>query len=204
MTPNSIVAPVRAGDNPFVTQRTDAIRFNFCNAPFESIECFADHVESKNFRGAIRGQRGRGKTTLLCDLYHHLRKQDHDCELAFISREAELQKTDLATLNQRGASGAILLVDGIERLSLMARNRLLLRSRGFRGLIATTHRIGPLRTLAYCRTSPESLQSILDSLEVRDPQIRARANRLLPRFRGNIRQVLRQLYDEVAEGKLIA
>jgi len=192
--------PVAARDNPFIVQRTDAILFDFCDTPFVGMEAFAKHVAGFGFRGAIVGKRGRGKTTLLSELHSWLINQSLDCELAFINRETKLQGDRITQLVQRGNAGAILLIDGLERLPFLARHRFVSQSKSFGGFIATTHQTGRLKTLVRCRSSLKSLQGILDSLGITNPRLRSNAVSLWSRHRGNIRLVLRQLYDDVAEG----
>ncbi len=193
---------ISAKNNPFIVQRTDAIPFNFQETPFANIASFAQHAESYNFRGAILGQHGRGKTTLLCDLSLWFCQQGRDSELVFIPRENSHQKRIINHAIQRGESGAIVLIDGLERLSLLTRQRLIGRTKSFAGFIATTHHLGRLPTLIRCHTSQQTLAAVLDSLGISQPDIVASSIRLFPKHRGNIRFVLRDLYDQFADGKI--
>ena len=200
----NIPTPIRvtARSNPFAVQRTDAIPFDFGESRFDDIESFYRHAKECNFRGAIRGRHGRGKTTLLCSLNSFLYDQNIDCELIFLPRNRELQTQVIETVIRRGNDGAIILVDGIERLPLLVRQRLISRSKSFRGFIATTHFIGRLRTLIQCRTSQQTLKSVLKSLDLDQPGIVAAAMPLIAKNRGNLRSVLRALYDQFADGKI--
>jgi hypothetical protein len=193
---------VSAKDNPFMVQRTDAIRFDFRETDFSSVEAFAHHVETYKFRGAILGRHGRGKTTLLCDLNSHFCEQDVDSELVFLPRGTQLHQDAVADLVRRGEDGAIVLVDGLERLSFLRRQRLITHSRTFAGFIATTHRSGRLRTLIRCRTSQRTLMAVLDSLDLNRPKIARPALALLSKRKGNVRLVLRDLYDQYADGHI--
>ncbi len=193
---------VLAKDNPFVVQRTDAISFDFAETDFEDIASFAHHVGTSNFRGAILGPHGHGKTTLLCDLQKWFLSQEIDCELVFLPREKAPRQATLAETIQRGRRGAIILLDGIERLPFVARQRLVGQSKSFNGFIATTHRRGRLPTLIQCRTSQRTLMAILDALELKRPEIRAAGIPLLSKYNGNMRFVLRELYDQYANGQL--
>lgn len=194
---------VSARENPFMVQRTDAIPFDFQETDFKSIEAFANHARTFNFRGAILGAHGRGKTTLLSDLNSYLRKQAIDCELVFLPRETDRQQVAIENLVRRGQAGAIVLLDGLERLSFFQRPRLIARSRSFAGFIATTHRSGSLRTLILCRTSQSTLAAVLDSLELNRPAIAKPAMALLAKRKGNVRLVLRDLYDQYADGQIV-
>jgi len=193
---------VSARNNPFAVQRTDAVPFDFSETSFNDTEAFYLHARKLDYRGAIRGRHGRGKTTLLCDLASFFRDQDIDCELAFLPREKELQHQMVDRIVHRGSDGAIVLVDGIERLPLLARHRLISRSKSFGGFIATTHHVGRLRTLVHCKTSEQTLRSVLKSLDLDQPAIVEAALPLVARNRGNLRSVLRELYDQFADGKI--
>lgn len=193
---------ISAKDNPFMVQRTDAIPFDFLETHFEDIGAFAKHVETFNFRGAILGGHGRGKTTLLGDLKSYLYNQEIDCELVFLPRQIDEQQTAVASLVRRGQGGAIVMVDGLERLPFFARQRLIARSKSFAGFIATTHRSGRLRTLIRCHTSSGTLTAVLDALELNRPEIVVLAKALLSKHKGNVRLVLRDLYDQYADGRI--
>ena len=193
---------VSARNNPFAVQRTDAIPFDFSETPFEDIASFYRHAKAFNFRGAIRGRHGNGKTTLLCDLSRYLKDQEIDCELALLPRETKLQQQAVEKLTRRGIDGAIILVDGIERLPFIDRLRLIPRSKSFAGFIATTHYIGRLRTLVRCGTSEQTLMAILRSLNMDQADVVAAGKPLVSKHRGNLRSVLRELYDQFADGKI--
>ena len=193
---------VLAKDNPFTVQRTDAIPFDFQETHFENIEAFAKHVEKSSFRGAIVGGHGRGKTTLLCDLNSYFCNQGIDCELVFLPRETDPQKEAVQNLVRRGQGGAIVMIDGIERLPFFQRQQFIARSRGFAGFITTTHHFGRLRTLIRCRTSQFTLTAVLDALELNRPRISMSATTLLSKHKGNMRLVLRDLYDQYADGHI--
>ena len=193
---------VLAKDNPFNVQRTDAIPFDFRETHFENLKAFAKHVETFSFRGAILGDHGRGKTTLLCDLNSFFCEQGVDCELVFLPRETNLQRSAVQSLVRRGQGGAIVMIDGIERLSFLQRQQLIARSKVFAGFIATTHHFGRLRTLIQCRTSQRTLTAVLEALELNRPEIVTSATTLLSKHRGNMRLVLRDLYDQYADGHI--
>jgi len=199
---------VCAKNNPFIVDRTDAIAFGFEETDFENIESFAKHAQTFNFRGAILGRHGRGKTTLQHDLHSWLCEHEIDCEFVFLPREKDLQTGAIENIMRRGQAGAIVLVDGLERLPFFRRQRLVNDSKSFAGFIATTHRpsrsisSNRLQTLIRCRTSQRTLMAVLDSLELNRPEIRAAGIPLLSKHNGNMRLVLRELYDQYADGRL--
>lgn len=195
------VTRVSARNNPFSVQRTDAIPFDFAETPFEDVQAFYRHAKQLDCRGAIIGKHGRGKTTLLCDLHSFLCQNRIESELVFLPREKVLQSDAITNTIKRGASGAIILIDGMERLPLFVRQKLLSDSKSFRGFIATTHRISRLRSLIRCRTSQRTVASVLDSLDLNNPEITTTSRLLFAKHRGNIRFVLRDLYDQFADGE---
>lgn len=93
----------------------------------------------------------------------------------------------------------IILLDGAEQLSRWQWFRLRRQTRQAAGLVITDHAPGRLPTLLECRTSPELLSEIVS--ELLGDEARGcfpRAEKLLRDHRGNIRDVLRALYDERA------
>lgn len=191
-----------ARENPFVVQRTDALPFDFRDTPFANINEFFEHVAGAGFRGAIVGKHGQGKTTLLCDLHSLMKKRDQDCELIFVPSDRSEQKAVIQNLIDRGCDGAVLLIDGLERVPFFARHHLVSSSKQFAGFIATTHFRGRLRTLVHCQSSPETLVGILQSLGTANENLVSRALDLWANHRGNVRSVLRDLYDLRAEGSI--
>ena len=200
-TKASVGRCVSAKDNPFAVQRTDALHFDFQETHFVDVNAFAKRAQTLNYRGAILGRHGHGKTTLLCDLHLWLGEQQIDCELMFVPREKGLQGAALEKMIRRGQGGCIILIDGLERLPFFARQRLLNKSKSFGGFVATTHRPSRLRKLIHCRTSHRTLLAVLDSLELNQPEIRAAGISLLSKHHGNMRCVLRGLYDQFANGQ---
>ncbi|QEG23883.1 hypothetical protein [Mariniblastus fucicola] len=198
----TLAQPVSAKDNPFAVVQTDSIPFDFQETCFSTLDEFGEYVQDRNYRGAILGRHGHGKTTLLCSLQQWLHRQGTECETVFLPRRNEDQRSALENLSHRGRCGAVVLVDGLERLSFFTRQLLVSQSRSFGGFIATTHRPNRLPTLVRCRTSHQTLLAALNSLNIDSPEIHSTAVGLFSKHRGNLRLVLRELYDNVADGKL--
>lgn len=194
--------PVSARHNPFAVQRTDAVPFDFSETSFVDIVEFYQHVKEHKFRGAIVGKHGRGKTTLLSDLSSLMRDRDIDCELVFFPRERQRQQEVIEEVIHRGACGAIIFVDGLERLPFLSRQRVVRQSKAFGGFIATTHWPGRLKTLIRCRTSEQTVEAVLKSLRIDQPSITLAAKQRFLTRRGNVRLVLRDLYDQYADGQI--
>ena len=68
------------------------------------------------------------------------------------------------------------------------------RTRRAGGLVITSHRPGLLPTLFECETSPELLAGIVGELAGSEVE----AGELWARHRGNVRDALRELYDQWA------
>ncbi|WP_437194366.1 hypothetical protein [Planctomicrobium sp. SH527] len=157
-------------------------------------------LEQQNYRGAIVGPHGHGKSTLLVELAAKLElsgKSTHSLRLneETRSRNGQLVQDWLRTVT----SGQILLLDGAEQLSHWQWWRIKRLSKQYAGLIVTAHRHGILPTVYECRTSPELLTELVQELNERHP-IPAQLDVSLThqRHQGNIRECLRAFYDQCA------
>jgi hypothetical protein len=143
------------------------------------------------YRAAIIGPKGSGKTTLLEDLAARLAAK------GIRGRMIRLDSTgrrlpDLSGVHER----EIVLCDGAEQLSRVDWWRLRLQSRRAAGLVITSHHRGLLPTLHRCRTSPALLWELTVALGARVGN--ERCVDLHDRHRGNLRDAMRELYDEVS------
>lgn len=148
------------------------------------------------WRAAIAGPHGSGKTTLLEDIAPRL------AALGFRPRllrlDAERQECSHAELRQMSADrGAFILLDGAEQMGWMAWRRFSRATLGAQGLLITVHRASRLPTLLTTRTSPELVEVLLADLGCE--RWRSEARELFARHGGNVREVLRGLYDFAAE-----
>ena len=198
---NSITAwkSRRAGDNPFAVHRTEAISYRFENGDWDS---FVATLESSGNRGALVGRQGSGKTTLMLELNERLLKEGRSTQYWFVPREPEEIRHEWKMKLASAEADAVFLVDGIERMSLLGREHLFWKTKRFGGLVVTVHRPCRLRTLIRCRTSPLLLRQILETLDYEGPEFDAMAVELWRQHQGNIRDALRQLYDDWAVGKI--
>ena len=160
-----------------------------------------DRLAALRYRAAILGPHGRGKTTFIEDLAPRLEERGFRVRRITINQaHPRLDRSERETLRKMGA-GEVLLLDGAERLGRTGWLALRTRSRGFGGLIVTSHRPGLLPTLHECETTPELLAGIVRDLlgpEAGDP--RPVPADLYARHRGNLRDALRELYDVWAKG----
>lgn len=188
---------MKARDNPFSTARVLALRYLLQPADWDEL---LKRLADLRFRAALVGHCGSGKTTLLENLevrlaakgfrVHWLRLNQHNRSLP-----AEFTNEVLPNLK----SHDMVLLDGAEQLSWWKWMRFKRQTRRAGGLIITTHRPGRLPTLRTCATDLNLLSWILQTLIGPDADKWEReATRLFHHHRGNIRSVLRALYDRWA------
>jgi hypothetical protein len=180
-----------ARDNPFATDRVLRVRYRPQGWTWEQLLA---RLAELNHRAAIVGPEGRGKTTLLEDLGGWLRAAGWGVKHLGLSRERRtFARTFLRDFfNDVSARDAVLL-DGAEQMNRLAWWDFARRSKQAGGLVITSHHPGLLPTLVECETSVELLRGIVRDLHPRDPADSLDA--LFRRHRGNVRDVLRELYD---------
>jgi hypothetical protein len=184
---------MKARENPFRVERVLTIRYQPQDWRFDDL---MTRLGQLNYRGAIVGPEGSGKTTLLEDLAAHLARQNLHAKYLRLDRD---QRTfDPVMLDQFFAQLSdrdVVCFDGCEQLSDRAWREFLKRSEHAGGLIITTHEPGRLPTLVTCSTTPELLREIVDRLIGSDHAIDVKS--LHRKHQGNIRDALRELYDQM-------
>ncbi|UCE50588.1 MAG: hypothetical protein JSW47_10575, partial [Phycisphaerales bacterium] len=133
---------LRAKDNPFAVDRIRQIRYE---PPEESWERLLARLAAMDYRGAIVGPCGSGKTTLCEDVLARLRQQRLRTQHLFVSMDIHLTWREIQ--NVLALPFDVILVDGADHLSWWIWR--CLKRRVFcqkRGLIVTTHRPGLLPT----------------------------------------------------------
>ncbi|HEY2585764.1 MAG TPA: hypothetical protein VGI81_08375 [Tepidisphaeraceae bacterium] len=186
----------RAYDNPFATDRVLACRHDPQGWTWDVL---MDRMRAMRYRGAIVGPKGSGKTTLLDDLRPRLADAGVPTVILRLwDEKRRLDPDDWRRVTDATESGAIILLDGAEQLSLVRWLQFVHHARPCRGLIVTLHRPGRLPTLVETTTSPALLRRIAASL---DPAHALEdAEDLHARHAGNLREALRELYDRRAAG----
>ncbi len=189
---------MRACDNPFRVDRVQAVRYRFLNG--DNWESLLARLQELQYRAAIVGAEGSGKTTLHEELALRLESQGHTIRWLRLNRE---NGHDASSLIQRSCSGMtpeeFLFVDGAEQLGAL-RWQLFKRWAGrYCRLVINTHVAGRLPTFVECRTSPELLHEIVCNLVPHDSVPTASLQELHQEHRGNIRLCLRSLYDQWAD-----
>jgi hypothetical protein len=182
---------MRARDNPLATDRVLAIRYRPQGWTWDDLLA---RLEAMRYRAAVVGPKGTGKTTLLEDLSARLEGRGFRCRLIRLS--AADQRLDPSELESAGR-GEVILLDGAEQLPAWRWLWVRFRTRHAGGLVVTTHRPGRLPTLVHTRTTPRLLGGIVADLLPAPPDDR-RIDALYHRHAGNLRDALRELYDDFA------
>lgn len=180
---------MRARDNPFAVQRVLAIRYRLSGTTWEELLV---RLESLGFRAALVGPHGHGKTTLLEDLGARLAGRGFRVRTVTLHEgDRRLGAAQRKILFHNLASSDVLLLDGAEQLGRLPWFEVRMRTRTAGGLIVTSHCPGLLSTLHECRTTPGLLAEIVGELAGEGVE----TGELFERHGGNLRDVLRELYD---------
>lgn len=181
---------VPAGENPFRVERLHGVPYW---EPGCDLDALAARAESLDWRCAIVGKHGNGKTTLLLELGERLAGRGIAVEQACVGDEARWESSVVPQ------SDTVYLLDGVERLSATAWMAFRWHMRSAKGMIITAHSPGRLPTLHTCRTTPETVVHLLTALN--PPGLEAlvqRATVLHLDHAGDCRAILFALYDEFA------
>ncbi len=184
---------MRARDNPFSTDRVLSVRYRPQGWSWDAL---MRRLARLDYRCAVVGPEGRGKTTLLEDLGDRI-VADHGLNVKWLRLTREAPSFDRRWLREFFAGVTprdVLLFDGAEQMGRLAWWNFLRKARRARGLVITSHTSGLLPTLVECETNEALFHTIVwelvgeraDELPVRD---------LFERHRGNVREALRALYD---------
>jgi hypothetical protein len=175
-----------ARENPFASWRVERIRFRPQGMGWDAIMA---RLEALKHRAAIVGPDGSGKTTMLEDLAGRLADRFR-VRLVVRDNEHEISPPPTSFV-----SGEVVLLDGADRLSWPRWRMLRWQSRRAAGLIVTSHRDGLLPALIETGTSVRLLRELVGELTDQTPDD---LERLFRRHDGNVRDVLRALYDRWA------
>ena len=189
---------MRARDNPFSTDRVLKIRYRPRGWTWDEL---LSRLASLDYRAAIVGPEGRGKTTLLQDLEPHLAALGFGVKHLRLTRERpSFPRQWLRRFFDEVGPADVLLFDGAEQLSRWGWWRFRRMARRARGVVTTSHRPGMLPTLVECDTDVELLREIVQDLATHAAPVNAEpVDSLFARHDGNVREALRELYDRYAE-----
>ena len=155
-------------------------------------------LAAQGWRGALVGPHGSGKSTLLASLAPALLAAGRPpWQVALHDGRRTLPAAAWAAL-RRLAPDAVVVIDGYEQLGGWARQRLRwLRWRRGCGLLVTAH--GPVGLPVLLRTdvTPEAARRVIERLRPGSPApSQAELASRLRVWRGNLREVLFEMYDE--------
>ena len=185
---------MKARDNPFRTECVLKIRYRPVDLGWNGILA---RLEAIGYRAAIVGPEGSGKTTLLEDLAARLGERGFRGRIVRLDRGAcSLPRGHVNAIAAELTKDDVVLVDGADELGALAWRRFRRATRAAGGLVMTSHKAGRLPTLVECRTTPPLLTEILqDLVGVEAARLEPAAFSLLDEHRGDIRKVLRDLFD---------
>jgi hypothetical protein len=186
-----------AKDNPFAVSRIHALGY----IPFTvSMEALMQRLMEFNYTAAIVGPHGSGKTTLLEELEKKLQNNGVRTEAVFFSDDIRLPWKTVLDKAASLPAGGVLFFDGACHVSRWRWRQLRQQANRQKfGLVITSHDEGMLPTLVNCRPQPDILIELVKRLiDDIDPQLHAECVKLFQAHQGNIRDCLRQLYDEFA------
>lgn len=192
-----------AADNPFRVQRIHALSYR---APDFDRDALLTRLEALDYRAAVVGPHGHGKSTLLNELAEALAARGWTCHRLFSNTEKCGVPPDFyAGIVPSLGRHDIVLHDGADLLNLAQWTRFSRAVRKAGGLVITSHRKGRLPTLFECRTSEPLMLELLAELAPGDAdQLAPHAKVLLEEHRGDLREVFLALYDLYASSDQVA
>lgn len=194
---NRSKAFLRACDNPLTVERVNAIPFRFQSHDWDY---HFDRLASLKFRAAIVGQMGSGKSTLLRQLDRQLNERQYATHFVFLPQRPFDFRSMIENAVAESVRGRILLVDGMERLGYIQRRKFIWQTRNA-GLIVTSHQPCRLPTWIHSQTTPQLMSQVLRALGLEQPEIVAAGQTSFDAANGNVRDALRDLYDQFASGR---
>ena len=188
---------MKARDNPFRTERLLSIRYRFQDST--AWQGLIERLAQLEYRAAIVGPEGFGKTTLQEDLDTRLQAEGRQTRWLRLNRNNRSIASELIEkFLHLSSTSEILFVDGAEQIKPMAWTRFLKKTVKHAGLVITTHKPGRLPTLYECHVTPDLLKNIVATLSPKQFENRnGLLDEIFTCYRGNIRLCLLELYDRV-------
>jgi GTPase SAR1 family protein len=191
---------MKARENPFRSECVEAVGYRFVDGG--SWHGLMGRLGELEYRAAIVGPDGSGKSTLLDELAPRLVDQGFSVKRLFLNDESP--RPALAALSDEASDDeasdsevsdkGIVLFDGADLLGRLEWGRFKRATKRAAGLIITSHRPGLLPTVIECRTTPEVFEEIVAELLNGRQECLPHKN-LYEKHNGNVRDMLRELYD---------
>jgi hypothetical protein len=191
---------VYAADNPLRSEQIEQIPIRFETGDWsENLQRLA----RLDFRAAVVGKKGSGKTCLLEQLCDRLVGQvGVAAQLFNLPLDKRQHAEQLDRVLAASGRGEIVLLDGIERLSFWQRNRVFRETLAGPGLVVAVHRKCRLPTWIRLRTSLALMRQLIDDLGIATPTVLSAGEIAFDLAGGNIREAFGLLYDQFADGRL--
>lgn len=189
---------LHAHENPFRTEQMHSLRYRF--EPGTDLTSLRQRFSELNYRAALVGPMGHGKTTLVRELADAIETDGiPTARVRFSRQQRHAAPAQLLQLARESSPETLLVIDGSEQVGWLTWRRFLRRSGHCRGVLITAHTPGRLPTLLECRTQPELLLNIVRELAPQhfanfEPDLTT----MFARHDGNVRECLRELYDRCA------
>ncbi len=151
-----------------------------------------------DFRAAIVGPEGSGKTSVLEELGHELSKEGFNVLRSRVDSGVGPTKTGgkLPPLLKEITGKDIILLDGVEQIPERVWRGFLRHSASAAGLVITSHQGGRLPTLLSCQTSLELFRNLVLQLLKEERHVKdLPLSEIFERREGNVRLALLDLYD---------
>ncbi len=190
---------VRPADNPFRSARLDGLGYEPLDGP--GAEELVERFRRAGSLGALVGPHGVGKTTLLEAMARVFVGEGADVRWIRLNEERRTPQWHAWRQATRGLkTRSVLVVDGAEQLPRAWWWRVRAAASSAGGLLVTMHEPGLLPMLHELLPRRAVLTPILEQLLVSSERVRceAHAGALFAAHDGNVRDVLRALYDEYA------
>ncbi len=184
---------MRPRDNPYRVQRVHELSFRAVAASHQEI---LEKWDALGSRGALVGNHGHGKSTLLAELLPRLASRGWSIRHGMLRSGDRNLPSDLKDrlLHELGPTDLVVL-DGAEVLSRWSWFRFRRAAATAGGVLITSHRAGLLPTVYRCETSVELLRDLMSELHPGDSCAQPSADELYQRHHGDLRLAFRELYD---------
>lgn len=183
---------MKARENPFRSDRVEGIAYRFQRTTREEMMA---RLNELSCRCAIVGPHGSGKTTLLEEIGGLLAVSGCFVKRLALTLESPAFPAGYLRYFYEGlAARDIILLDGADLMAHRDWFRFRRNTALCAGLVITSHRPGLLPTLLECRTTLGLLEDIVREL-VEDDAASLPLQHLFEKHLGNIRDVLRELYE---------
>ena len=186
---------VFAHANPFRTSELGNLLFS---SSALSLDMLFETLRQRQGRGAIIGDYGTGKTTLLRLFSKAWEARGRKVRWLDVWDDRRLSWTELLEFLRQCADADAIIIDGADYLSTIQWHCLKWKRRRSESLLISAHSAQKLSTLCHCWSSPALLHRIIQAkIPKATPDLSAR---LWKKHKGNLHSALAEAYDICAMG----